>query len=876
MLCLTIDAQQQQLIGFTIRQLICIITLLLINSNNNNKMLNDAFTFIEKNFTSAEELSTSGGIFESINFSTSDGYPPELIAIYRFIAPPNRKVFLKFDQFHLFDIAPECFNDYLDVYVDVNPELFAVPGPDKLLNRYCGKWNPGQLISVSNSIIMAMFTRDFHVSKGFNGTYNFIDAYPYVRNRAADSHNCLFHYYYEESPHQSVFHSQLYPGTYLPNQKCVHRFIGASDQRVKLAFTDISIFKGFDHCPFDFIDIFDGYDESALLIDRVCGDNKIPREHNYTYYSTKNIITLVFVTHSIEWEDTTTDDNEDKPQRERRGFSGTFEFSNNFIDLSFITGQLIPGTACDQQFIHGSVASRGIFYSPVSKQSEITCKYTFIGHDNQYRVDRINVQVLNISGCSSYQDTNNSVDMCSLIAKRNIVSNSSLLKIYVNPSVKFIAEFSFSSLYDILCNKDKPIFRNSYDKAEIDIPHMTSNKNYLSGLNCSFEFETNTSEILMWQFQKFNLYSGESKCDEDFVTTDLTSYTRSIRHFRHCNGSIFRPLHFNLLAPNSRLKFNIYTNTNAKSTGPDGLRISYRFHSSNLIKRRCKFHYEYQNNKIQINVSQLLLNVISNCLELSFLPGTVEIQRGNQNLMYNPICIIPMHCNELDTLCESNIACLPASVYSLIKSPNKSILVKILSMEDSLAKVSELDSILLKFSRHSVVQTNSQCLSKMKCTVNTTDVNICQSVDNCFLKDTTAQIQQQCSLDTDKDCIDRSIKAGKMTSRSLKALLSTITLVVIIILALIIYLFMSSNGDFRRISKYDKRCMSPKSAVRFLKCEYFMNNSTRNRNTASINIQEIGNIKDYDDIQPRIYKLTDKIHASSYSSIEGEVVVSLV
>lgn len=84
----------------------------------------------------------------------------------------------------------------------------------------------------------------------------------------------------------------------------------------------------FCSCPFDFVKVYDGPDNSSALIGTYCG-----QQRNLVLYSSESHLFVTFFT----LQRTASIQN--------RGFKGIFEFSESFVKLDFIrmtgqTGQL--------------------------------------------------------------------------------------------------------------------------------------------------------------------------------------------------------------------------------------------------------------------------------------------------------------------------------------------------------------------------------------------------------------------------------------------------------------------------------------------------------------------------------------------------------
>ncbi|KAF0312474.1 Neuropilin-1 [Amphibalanus amphitrite] len=176
---------------------------------------------------------------------------------------------------------------------------------------------------------------------------------------------------------QAETDGELFYGTYQFINACLnceYRFVGKPGQRIRLEFRDFDLFMGGHHCPFDFVRIYDGANQSAPLIGTFCRP-----ERNLVKYSTGNELLMTFVTIQRT------------PNPEKRGFSGIYEFSESFVNLDFITGQHIRGTECDQRILSKRESS-GMVYSPnypFPYLQNIVCKYFIYGMKDSQNLERV-------------------------------------------------------------------------------------------------------------------------------------------------------------------------------------------------------------------------------------------------------------------------------------------------------------------------------------------------------------------------------------------------------------------------------------------------------------------------------------------------------
>ena len=68
-----------------------------------------------------------------------------------------------------------------------------------------------------------------------------------------------------------LFHSPDYPSCYPNNQDCTWLFEASYGRYVHLYFANFHLQYGGSHCPYDYVEIYDGNSFSSPLLTRVCG-----------------------------------------------------------------------------------------------------------------------------------------------------------------------------------------------------------------------------------------------------------------------------------------------------------------------------------------------------------------------------------------------------------------------------------------------------------------------------------------------------------------------------------------------------------------------------------------------------------------------------
>jgi len=122
------------------------------------------------------------------------------ICQYKFIAKKNEKVLIKFNKFDVKSIAPDCMNEYVDIYIELTEDQISTYYETPFLSRWCGWKKPeyknnfkysffysnilklhicsftSVLLSFENVIVIA-YHKDW-IDRGTTlfGTYEFVDA----------------------------------------------------------------------------------------------------------------------------------------------------------------------------------------------------------------------------------------------------------------------------------------------------------------------------------------------------------------------------------------------------------------------------------------------------------------------------------------------------------------------------------------------------------------------------------------------------------------------------------------------------------------------------------------------------------------------------
>ncbi|KAG1668287.1 Tolloid-like protein 1 [Nymphon striatum] len=172
-------------------------------------------------------------------------YLGQLISIHRDWEP---------EVFNEFEMEPhqECAYDHIVFYDGDDTE-------DITLGRFCGSKVPHPIVASSNEMYM-VFKSDASVQrKGFKATHTTV---------------CGGHLIASLAVHNLYSHAKYGDLTYDNKEDCDWIIKAEKSQQVKLRFLTFDVEQEQD-CGYDFVEIYDGYDDSSIRLGRFCG-KKIP------------------------------------------------------------------------------------------------------------------------------------------------------------------------------------------------------------------------------------------------------------------------------------------------------------------------------------------------------------------------------------------------------------------------------------------------------------------------------------------------------------------------------------------------------------------------------------------------------------------------
>ncbi|XP_022089190.1 cubilin-like [Acanthaster planci] len=168
--------------------------------------------------------------------TSSSHYPNLRECNYVITVEPGYGIHLVFVEFVLEGPAPsgKCEYDYVQIED-------AVSGTS---DKLCGTKSPFERL-ISTNQVKVVFKSDLIVFyKGFRATYEQVDL-----STRSDCDKDL-------TAPSGVFTTPDHPANYPLSKECRFHIVVASDQRVKITFSDFSL-EGYQNCPYDFVEVSD-------------------------------------------------------------------------------------------------------------------------------------------------------------------------------------------------------------------------------------------------------------------------------------------------------------------------------------------------------------------------------------------------------------------------------------------------------------------------------------------------------------------------------------------------------------------------------------------------------------------------------------------
>ncbi|XP_015514875.1 tolloid-like protein 1 isoform X1 [Neodiprion lecontei] len=308
--------------------------------------------------------------------------------VYTFLAGSGQRVEIVFTSFGLRGMPPDgaavgelpgCVHEYMDIYTEVQSGNHSKLIESPFGGRYCGPIPPRKRVSLYQGIALSFYTdKNVTLPNLFTGYYTFINESDYEVGTPAPSTPCTFTVDAAIKFTGNIL-SPTYPGAYPKDLVCSYQFIGKPSQRVRLEFRDFDLFFGGPHCPFDYVKVYDGIDNTSAVIGTYCG-----QQRNLVLYSSESSLFVLFVTLQRT------------ANTQNRGFKGIFEFSESFVKLDFIKddGEHIRGSECDQKIL-SKKESFGFVFSPnypFPYIPKIVCRYFIYGMQDSQHLERVRLE----------------------------------------------------------------------------------------------------------------------------------------------------------------------------------------------------------------------------------------------------------------------------------------------------------------------------------------------------------------------------------------------------------------------------------------------------------------------------------------------------
>ncbi|XP_077520207.1 dorsal-ventral patterning tolloid-like protein 1 [Amblyomma americanum] len=201
--------------------------------------------------TCTHQISAPLGEINSPNYP--DAYPSRKDCAWLFTTTPGHRLKLIFNDFEL-EPHQECAYDHISLYDGDSTDA-------PTLGRFCGAKVPHPILSTTNRMYM-VFKSDASVQrKGFKASHSTA-----CGGRLLATGRTVEHLY---------SHAKYGDQNYENREDC-DWLVEAESGRVRLRFLTFELEHEQD-CGYDFVQLFDGYDDSAPQLGRFCG-NKMPGE----------------------------------------------------------------------------------------------------------------------------------------------------------------------------------------------------------------------------------------------------------------------------------------------------------------------------------------------------------------------------------------------------------------------------------------------------------------------------------------------------------------------------------------------------------------------------------------------------------------------
>ncbi|XP_060155630.1 tolloid-like protein 1 isoform X4 [Globicephala melas] len=192
-----------------------------------------------------QKIHSPSGFITSPNWP--DKYPSRKECTWEISATPGHRIKLIFSEFEI-EQHQECAYDHLEVF---DGETEKSP----ILGRLCGNKIPEPLVATGNKMFVR-FVSDASVQrKGFQATH---------------STECGGRLKVESKPRDLYSHAQFGDNNYPGQVDCEWLLVSERGSRLELSFQIFEVEEEAD-CGYDYLELFDGLDSTAVGLGRFCG-----------------------------------------------------------------------------------------------------------------------------------------------------------------------------------------------------------------------------------------------------------------------------------------------------------------------------------------------------------------------------------------------------------------------------------------------------------------------------------------------------------------------------------------------------------------------------------------------------------------------------
>ncbi|XP_066158935.1 cubilin [Euwallacea fornicatus] len=393
-------------------------------------------------------LTGYGGIIESPNFPSE--YPKDQNCNWKIVVPKGNKINISFSDFSIEETAAtehkQCNYDYIEIlYGEENNYEFNDDTDDTVwttYKRFCGQENPGIIALNSNRAMIHFVSDSILIGSGFRLEWYLNGCGGFLSNAFGS------------------ISSPNYPKPYPGEIECNWTIKLPLGEKISLSFDEINIEKVSD-CMFDYIEVFNGPDETYPLMGKFCYQQTTSP---VKLTSTGNNMFIHFVA-----------DN----SYEGRGFSAHYNSEKN---------------GCGGQY----TLPNGFIYSPNypnNFEKKQTCEYLITTNEHHVIALRFeDVDLLKTSNCSTnyikvFDGPNQAYPLLKTVCGNTTIQNKTIRSSTENMFVEFssnsyLTSKGFKAFYQQACGA---IIKTG-SSGIIDIQkelNIISDDEYVSTNNCS-------------------------------------------------------------------------------------------------------------------------------------------------------------------------------------------------------------------------------------------------------------------------------------------------------------------------------------------------------------------------------------------------------